>query len=518
MRNMQSRGARRRDSTWCRGAGSGGCGWCGFGSLALVLLFPLSGISASVPALVEAARDGNTAAVRRLLQSGADPRLPGPDGTTALHWAAERGDAPSVAALLAKGADPNQVNRYGVAPLRGAVVSGSAAAVEALLRAGAKPDAVSNPSGETPLMLASKSGHVDIVRALLARGAAVDAVEPKRGQSALMWAAAEKHPDVVRVLVAAGADLRRQSKTKLTALMFAIRAGDLDSTRILLDQGLDVNEAAADGTRPLTLAMLNARFDLAKYLLERGADVRAADPHGTPLQVLTFMRKAENIALATVLPRQLPQSGVDAAALATLLLAKGDDVNARYQGSGQPRHIPLGVYRISFAGATPFWIAAITADPVWMRFLKDHGADPMIPSLAGITPLHAAAGVGFWEGETPGSNADALEAVKLAAHYGNDPRALIAGGSKPDPFFDGATAMHGAATRSSLELVNWLAEQGVPLDTKSKAGISPYHIATDNAGGMYHIAPDVAERLLALAKARGEAIDTRPPVKVPRRY
>lgn len=495
-----------------------------FSRLAMALLvllvpgMPGTALALSAPPLVEAARLGDAARVRALLRTGADANASTPDGTTALHWAAELGEADAVSALLARGANPNSLNRYGATPLRGACLGGSLAAVQALLKAGAKPDAARDESGETPLMVAARAGHLGIVQALLGAGAAVDAVEPKRGQTALMWAAAEKHAPVVEALLKAGADPRRVSKTKISPLMFALRAGDQASTRVLLDRGLDVNEPAADGTRPLIFAMLNARFELAKYLLERGADVKAVDPHGTPLQVLTFMRKAENIALATVLPRQLPQAGVDAPALATLLIQKGDDVNARYQGNGQPKHIPLGMYRISMAGATPFWIAALTADPVWMRFLKEHGANPTLASDAGITPLHAAAGIGFWEGETPGSNADALEAVKLAAEYGNDPKAVIAGGKKPDPFFEGATAMHGAATRSALEIVNWLAERGVPLDTKSKVGISPYHIATDNAGGMYHIAPEVSERLIALAKARGEMIDTRPPAVVPRRY
>src|SRR5262249_50861820 len=157
-----------------------------------------------------------------------------------------------------------------------------------------------------------------------------------------------------------------------------------------------------------------ARFDVAKDLVEKGANLKVADAHGTPLQLLTFMRKAENIALATVLPRQLPQSGVDAFALATVLLEHGDDINARYAGSGPPKHVPLGSYRMQFTGATPFLIAATTADPAWMRFLAANGADPNIPTAANITPLLGAAGIGFWEGETPGTNADALECVKLA--------------------------------------------------------------------------------------------------------
>ncbi len=483
-----------------------------------LLLLGVPAQAGPAPALVDAAREGNLTRLRALLRSGSDVNTSGPDGTTALHWAAELGDGEMVALLLTSGANPSAANRYGVVPLRGACQSGSLRAVEALLAAGADANAARPESGETPLMVAARSGHLPVVTRLLAAGAAVDATEPKRGQTALMWAAAEGHPSVVRALLDAGADPRRVSRTKISPLMFALRVGDLESTRILLDHGVDVNQAAADGTRPLIFAMLNARFELAKYLLERGADVTATDPHGTPLQVLTFMRKAENIALATVLPRQLPQAGVDAFALAELLLANGDDVNARYAGTGQPRHVPLGNYRIAFTGATPFWIAAVTADPAWMRFLRQHGADATMTTVAGVNPLHAASGIGFWEGETPGSSADALEAVKLAAEYGNDPKAVVSGGTSPDRFFEGATAMHGAATRSAVEIVDWLADRGVPLDVKTKSGISAYHIATDNAGGMYHIAPEVSERLLALAKARGETIDTTPPATVPRRF
>lgn len=494
-------------------------GVLGASALALLLCTPVWALAApGAAALVDAARRGDGTAVRALLQQKADVNSASVDGTTALHWAAQLGDLSTVTLLLERGAKVDVENRYGVTPLRNACASGHAAVVNALLSAGANANAVREESGETPLMLAARAGQPDIVRALLARGANINAAEPLRKQTALMWAAAEKHPAVVKVLLEAGANPRVVSRTGISPLMFAIRAGDLESTRLFLDAGLDLNAPAADGTHMLHFAIINARFEIAKYLVERGADLTVKDPHGTPLQLLTFMRKAENIALATVLPRQLPQAGVDAFALAKILLQHGDDVNARFAGARPPAHVPLGSYRIQLTGATPFFIAALTADPGWMRFLATQGADPTIPTAANITPLLGAAGIGFWEGETPGTNADALEAVKLAAQLGNDPKQVIAGGNKPDMNWEGATALHGAATRSALEIVNWLVEQGVPLDVHTKQGISPYHIATDNAGGMYHIAPEIAERLLQLAKERGETIDTVPPKVLPRRY
>lgn len=470
--------------------------------------------------LVEAARSGDIEAVQALLRRNVDVNSPSTDGTTALHWAAQRGDLNMVVLLLKRGAKANVENRYGATPLRAACVQGNVAVVESLLKSGADPNAVRQESGDTPLMLTARAGHAEVVRALIARGAKVDHVEPVRNQTALMWAAAEKHPRVVTLLLEAGADPRLVSSTKISPLMFAIRAGDLESTRILLDAGVDVNAAAADGTRMLQLAIINARFEIAKYLLERGAQPKS-DPHGTPLQLLTFMRRAETTALTQVIARELPQIGVDAFELGKALLARGDDVNARYPFPVAPPHVAFGTYWMQFTGATSFFLAAMAADPQWMRFLATNGADASIPTLANIKPIHAAAGIGLWRGIGTGSNPDALEAVKLCAELGNDPAQVIEGGDKPDPRWEGATALHGAVVRNAEEIVAWLADKGVPLDAKTKRGFTPYQFAAHNVmgelagGGLYLVSPDAGDRLLKIAKARGQALDmTEPTLKI----
>src|SRR5204862_421926 len=67
-----------------------------------------------------------------------------------------------------------------------------------------------------------------------------------------------------------------------------------------------------------------------------------------------------------------------------------------------PASISIGRNWMSFVGATPFFIAAKDADLALMRLLNDHGAGPKIPAVHNATPLMAAAGLGFWEGESPG--------------------------------------------------------------------------------------------------------------------
>jgi ankyrin repeat protein len=100
-------------------------------------------LSASGPALVDAAKSGDLAAVRSLLKGGADPNSAAPDGSTAVHWAVHRDHLEMLNALLAAGAKPDVVTRYKVAPLTLAAQNGNAAAIERLLDAGAKPDTVS---------------------------------------------------------------------------------------------------------------------------------------------------------------------------------------------------------------------------------------------------------------------------------------------------------------------------------------------------------------------------------------
>lgn len=479
--------------------------------LALVTA-PGAGLAAQSSPAVDAARAGDLAALKALPTAGGALNAPAPDGTTPLLAAALRGDDAIATFLLARGARPDQPNRYGATPLRAAVTAGSLPLTEALLKAGAAPDAVRRESGDTPLMLAARAGHAAIVRALLTRGASVDRAEPLRKQTALMWAAAEGHADVTRLLLEAGASTQARSKTGISPFSFAIRSGSLDTVRAFLDAGVNVNEPASDGTRPLVLAILNAHFELAALLLERGADAKVEDPHGQPLLVLAFMRRAENRALSTVLPRQLPQTGVDAFALAKLLVARGADVNARYRNAGPPRHIALGMYRIPFAGATPFYVASLVADVPFMRFLLTLGADPKTATDAGITPLLAASGIGYWQGETPGGNEDAFEAVKLTFELGNDPAAVVPPTGKMDPTWLGANAMHGAANRGSSELVRWLADKGVPLDVKSVKGLSPYHIAAGLDNGQFQAWPETATVILNVARDRGVAIDMREPV------
>ena len=476
--------------------------------------------------LLDAAKTGNVAAVEALLEEDIDASSAQPDGTTALHWAARADVLDIVERLLAAGADASAVNRYGITPLSLAAENGNDAIVRVLLSAGADPN-TATPQGEAVLMVAARTGRVEVVNELLAAGATVDATESRRGQTALMWAAAENNSDAINALVAAGADVEARSTGGMTPLLFAVREGQMDATRALLTADADVNAginntsrstgsytpAASGHTSPLALAIINAHYELGHFLLEAGTDPNAPDPRGSALHALAWIRRP-----GSGRP-PIQTGGVDSLSLAEAMLARGADPNAQVAWEEIPFEVDLGIVKpppnisvgrnfLSFVGATPFYLAAKHADMELMKLLVTHGANPLTPTDQQVTPLMAAAGLGFWDGESPGPlngtpESVRLEAVKLALELGNDLNAVTDFGDteiegdgvtlllrhplnlleldpqkdRGDMRWGGSTALHGAAMTGSNLIVQYLIDQGADLNARNAIGWTPLMIA-----------------------------------------
>ncbi len=322
------------------------------------------------------------------------------------------------------------------------------------------------------------------------------------------------HAGAVRALASRGADVHARSTGGLTALLFAVRAGELDAVRALIEARANPNDAASDGTGALAVTIINAHYELAALLLESGADPNAPDPRASALHALAWMR---NPGYAAAPPRA--QTGrMDSLALARALLDHGANPNARVQWKEirfdrdggvvkPPPNISIGRSYLSFVGATPFYIAARGADVALMRLLADYGADPRLPTVQNVTPLMAAAGLGFWDGESPGPESgvpesQALEAVKLAWELGNDVKARTDFGDtriEGDPTvllrrhplnlaafpetalgdmrWGGSTALHGAAIRGANSVVSFLVEKSADPNAKNGLGWTPLTVA-----------------------------------------
>src|SRR5262245_14904056 len=470
------------------------------------LLLSAIGLSAAADApLADAMEKMDRAAVRELLQRRADVNAPQVDGMTALHWATYLDDLDSVELLVRAGANVKSVNRYGVAPLSLAITNGNSAMVDRLLQAGADPN-TTLPGGETALMTAARVGKLPTVKALIARGATVDAKDEKHGQTALMWAAAEGHAPVVEMLVELGADYKARLATSgMTPLLFAVREGHGDVVRVLLKAGADVNEpvpveggrrravggrALPGGATPLLTAVMNGHFELAAQLLDAGANPNANLTGYTALHAIVPVRKP---GVGDNDPAPEGSGAVSSLELVKKLVAAGADLNAR-----MARRSNLTNTRLNEVGATPFLLAAQTADAELMKALVALGADPFIPNVDNSTALIVAAGLATRSpGEDAGTESEVLEAVQVALDLGNDINAVD---------MNGETAMHAAAYKNLPKVVKLLASKGAKIDVwnqPDKFGWTPLAIAVGYRFGNFKPSPDTEASIREVMIAAG---------------
>lgn len=151
-----------------------------------------------LPPLLDAARSGEVATLRALLDRGEGAEARDGNGRTALHWAAIGGSEQALELLLARGADVDARAQLGMTPLHWAALAGKAGAADLLLRRGADVRS-QNVYGMTPL---HEAGTPEVARVLLTRGAKV-ADADRRGMTPLHMARTGR---VARVLLDAGAD------------------------------------------------------------------------------------------------------------------------------------------------------------------------------------------------------------------------------------------------------------------------------------------------------------------------
>jgi len=453
--------------------------------------------------LAAAVEQGDLARVRALIAQGADPNARRVDGTTALHAAVQADRLDLVQALLAAGAVAGAADRYGVTPLYLASLNGSAGIVGRLLDAGVDPN-TADPTGETALMTAARTGVPAALRILLDRGARVDARDPEFQQTALMIAAREGHAPAVQLLLERKADpnaqtrkgplppfvppckgtgcgsegvginrgglpdrgRRLEAKGGMTPLLYAARDGQVDAARLLVAAGADLELPDVNGIRPLLTAALNNQLDVARLLVDHGALVNADDFWGrSPLWAAVESR---NLDMNNKDQDSPTDNGVDRGPVLEfikLLLDKGAKPNVGTREVPPSRRWLYSLNDVSwldFTGQTPFLRAALSADTTAMRLLLQYGADPNLATLAGTTPLMAAAGVNWVVAQTYTESLEArLKAVELCLELGADVNAANS---------MGLTALLGAANRGSNDIIELLVKQGARLDVKDKEG------------------------------------------------
>jgi uncharacterized protein len=308
--------------------------------------FGLEGVNTILPkgswtALMYAARQGSTDAVRVLSEAGAGLNLADPDGSTPLLLAILNGHYDTAALLVEKGADPNLADSTGMAALYAAVDMNTLGEVygrpsrqssdrldalglmKVLLAHGANPNAgLNGPAlqrahtpgeptlgvGATPLMRAAKNGDTAAIELLLDNGADISRAQ-KNKTTALMFAAGlgrgvgtfakdyatdAQMAEAVKVLVARGADVNAVSAAGQTAMHFAAQAFDAnlpqpsdELVQFLAAHGAKLDVADNQGRTPVEMAM-------GKGL--RGRAGGPVKPRESTIQLLRQLSGASNTA------------------------------------------------------------------------------------------------------------------------------------------------------------------------------------------------------------------------------
>ncbi len=466
--------------------------------------------------------------VQTLLFAGANVRATTRIGSyTPLILAAKNGSGSVIAPLLKSGADANSATSNGTTALMLASASGNTDAVKLLIDGGANVNAKEPVRELTAAMFAAASNRAAVLTLLAKSGADLKATSKVTDLAAL-----SKDPAALRAFTqgnppppgeppaggrsgpapqaqggrggrgpqVAGVDRNYQlnelvaAQGGLTPLLLATREGHADAVRALLDAGADINQlSAGDRTSPLLIATINGHFDLAMALLAKGADPNAAsENNATPLYGALNVEWAPKALYPQ--PRAQVNQTITYLDLMKALLDKGADPNVRLNKKVWYSGYSFDLSGVDETGATPFWRAAYASDVDAMKMLVAYGADPNIRTkrIAGrpragdidrdvvdvsglppvavggpaVTPLQAAAGVGYGEGFAANSHRFAPGGMLAAVKY------LVEELHADVNAFDheGNTALHHAAARGDVEMIQYLVSKGADVKAVTREG------------------------------------------------
>jgi len=215
----------------------------------------------------------------------------------------------------------------------------------------------------------------------------------------------------------------------------------------------------------LVVSIMNKKYTFAKFLLDRGANPNLADVKGrAALYAAVDIRNEDYSAL----PNRKEDDPTPSLELVKSILAHGANPNMALT-KNLPGRSGMDSGDTSLGeGTTPLMRAALSGDAAVMRALLAKGADPKLTIKDGTTALMFAAGVGYRDKFTRGTEADALEALKVAVEAGLDISQTSTRGE---------TALHGAAGRGADSIVQFLVDHGAKLDTKTKQGLTALDFA-----------------------------------------
>ena len=467
----------------------------------------------------EAAKRGDVATIQGELAEGVpvDLRVANRGGssswrnTTPLMWAAARGRAAAVRALLEAGADPEATNDYGATPLMAAAGSirtidgDPLACIRILVKAGADLEAMDGRGKTALFYLCGAGAYFDTPpdELLLPEYRLPNLfalIRPDTHGSigaTYPFGVNVRRGDVQRLkaLIEAGANVSARDKFGSTPLMTAAGAADVARLRALLEAGTDVNAHAEHGRTALMSAAAGGTGEMFEMLLARGADHEAVETRYGGQTVLIQAARSPRDSVRKV--RALLASGAD--------VTKADDngqtallASLRWRGGGD------AVTLLLESGADPS-VRAINGDSVFV-LAAGNGPAQALEALLGYE-FDLEKRTNDWPHQTPlilaaRSTRDAAEKVRML---------LAAGAGIESAADDGTTALLAASRAGNMKAVVLLVRKGANITvatggpTKDESG----HVRRRGVEGMtplMYVANRGADGVWMCEQTGGEAV------------
>jgi len=443
--------------------------------------------------LHSASYNGSEAVVDMLLQEAPNLEAPDVDGYTALHIAALMNHVGAAKLLLASGADVTAKNNNRETPLHRASSAGGFEIAKLLIENGADVLA-SCVAGESPLDRAAYRGHDDIALLLLDHGAAVNSLD-QRLYSSLHSATLNGHDTTVRLLLQHGANPCLVNTWGGTALLLAILFGHESIAKCLLDFDTAVITISdKDGYSPLHFAAFSGSDLLVKLLLDAGLDIEAlpttppTDPnriYGTPLVLASRSGK-------TTAAKELLDHGANIDAICTRSQESSLHMAVKFDHASTVKLLVERGASIECRdgnGRTPLISGSINGSNS-IENLLDVGADVNAFDDYGSTALRWACLQGHETvvkrllasgAQNRKDNGDWLPLRDAVNGTSSEPIVQLLLQHFPDSVnerdVNGRTALHSAAIKGHLPLVNLLLENGADMEIENNLGEIPLDYA-----------------------------------------